>query len=344
MAFVFESRRYPKTPGCYVMRDSRGRVLYVGKAKSLRDRLSSYFQGTPELGRTRRLVRSVASVEVILLSTEAESLVLEDTLIKRHRPPYNRARLDEEDGYYYIGQTDEVWPRLVPFRKHRINKRLGQAPPARAFGPYVSRHYRDALLKLANETYGLRACDVLPSRACFLYELGRCQAPCEGHVTPAGYARVLRGAGGFLARKPSAVLAHVRREMEEHAEGLEFERAKWARDLLVRLEGAMAKQIVERQVGHDQDVIWFGPRRALVMKIERGAVVGFESHEMAGATPSEFVASHYAGAGPQEIILTPGTRVQVPGVKVTYATRGVESELLRLCEMNYRYREDHAAW
>ncbi|HEU5318164.1 MAG TPA: GIY-YIG nuclease family protein [Chloroflexota bacterium] len=336
--FVYEAQRYPKVPGCYVMRDARGRILYVGKAKRLRDRLSSYFTGTPEHPRTRRLVRQVASVEVLLVTTEAESLVLEDTLIKRHRPPYNRARVDEEDGYYYIGQTDEVWPRLVPFRRHRINKRLGEAPPARAFGPYVSRRYRDALLKLVNETYGLRACDALPARVCFLYELGRCLGPCEGHTTRAAYTRALRSAGALLARRPSAMLAHVRRVMEGHAARLEFERAKWARDLLTSLEGALAQQIVERHVEHDQEVVWLGDERALVMKIERGSVVGFEAHVVNGrgleglvdalAAPEVLVAPDHAGAAP----------------RVRAASRGVESQLLSMCEMNYRYREEVGAW
>ena len=344
MAFVFEPRRYPKTPGCYIMRGKIGKILYVGKAKSLRDRLSSYFQGTPDLGRTRRLVRSVTSVEVILVNTEAESLVLEDTLIKRHRPPYNRARLEEEDGYYYIGQTDEEWPRLVPYRKHRINKRLGETPAARSFGPYVSRHYRNALLKLASETFGIRACDTLPTRVCFLYELGRCLGPCEGHVTPAAYARAVRGAGAFMARKPSAVLAHVRREMERHAVRLEFERARWARDLLASLEGAMAKQIVERQVDHDQDVVWVEGDRALIMKVERGTVIGFEAHDTRGQTGEAFLQTHYAGGAPAEMIVAPDLDVRVPGARVTPGVRGVESELLRLCEMNYRYRKEHDAW
>jgi len=342
--FIFESRRYPKTPGCYIMRAKSGKVLYVGKAKSLRDRLSSYFQGTPDYGRTRRLVRSVASVEVILVNTEAESLVLEDTLIKRHQPPYNRARLDEEDGYYYIGQTDEPWPRLVPFRKHRINKRLGEAPPARAFGPFVSRHYRDALLKLTNETYGMRACDTLPARVCFLYELGRCLGPCEGHVTPAAYGRAVRGAGAFLNRKPSAVLAHVRREMEQYAARLEFERARWARDLLGALEGAMSKQIVERQVDHDQDVVYADDEHALVMKIERGAVVGLEAQPLERTSLAAFLTDHYASGGPVEVIVPAGVNVELPGARVTPAVRGVESELMRLCELNHRYRKEHNAW
>ncbi|HET7770711.1 MAG TPA: GIY-YIG nuclease family protein, partial [Chloroflexota bacterium] len=199
--FVFESRRYPRTPGCYLMRGTSGKILYVGKAKSLRDRLASYFQGTPEVGRIRRLVANVARVEVILVETEAESLVLEDTLIKHHQPSYNRARRSEEDGYYYIGQTDEPWPRLVPFRKHRINKRLGEAPPARTYGPYVSRKYRDVLLRLTSERFGIRSCDALPSRTCFLYELQRCLAPCAGKVTAAAYRTALRRAGTFLRQR-----------------------------------------------------------------------------------------------------------------------------------------------
>ena len=342
--FVFDSRRYPRTPGCYLMRGKSGKILYVGKAKSLRDRLASYFQGTPEVGRIRRLVANVARVEVILVTTEAESLVLEDTLIKRHQPSYNRARRSEEDGYYYIGQTEEAWPRLVPFRKHRINKRLGDAPPARAYGPYVSRKYRDVLLRLTSERFGIRSCDALPSRTCFLYELERCLAPCEEKVTLAAYRAALRRAGTFLRQRPDAVMAELRREMAAHAARLEFERAKWTRDVLKALDGALAKQVVERQLARNQDVLWFGAERALIMKVERGAVVALEMHLLAGKTPEQFLVSHYAHAGVDEVIVPASLAVQLDGIRVKRPTRGAEAQLLRLCELNYRYREEQNAW
>ena len=342
--FVFDSRRYPRTPGCYLMRGKSGKILYVGKAKSLRDRLASYFQGTPEVGRIRRLVANVARVEVILVETEAESLVLEDTLIKHHQPSYNRARRSEEDGYYYIGQTDEPWPRLVPFRKHRINKRLGEAPPARTYGPYVSRKYRDVLLRLTSERFGIRSCDALPSRTCFLYELQRCLAPCAGKVTAAAYRTALRRAGTFLRQRPDAVMGELRREMAAQAARLEFERAKWTRDVLKALDGALARQVVERQVGRNQDALWFGAERALILKVERGKLVALESHALAGRTPEEFLLSHYAQPMVDELIVPPGITARLDGVRVKRPTRGAESQLLRLCELNYRFREEHTAW
>ena len=342
--FVFESRRYPRTPGCYLMRGKSGKILYVGKAKSLRDRLSSYFQGTPEVGRIRRLVANVARVEIILVTTEAESLVLEDTLIKRHQPSYNRARRSEEDGYYYIGQTDEAWPRLVPFRKHRINKRLGEAPPARAYGPYVSRKYRDILVRLTSERFGLRSCDTLPARVCFLHELGRCLAPCEGRVTPAAYRAALRRAGTFLRQRPDAMMGELRREMAAQAARLEFERAKWTRDVLTALDGALAKQVVERQIGRNQDVLWFGAERALIVKVERGAVVALEAHALGGRTPEAFLVSHYAQPMVDELIVPRGVSAKLDGVRIKHPSRGAEAQLLRLCELNFRYREEQNAW
>jgi excinuclease ABC subunit C len=342
--FVFDSRRYPRTPGVYLMRGKSGKILYVGKAKSLRDRLASYFQGTPEVGRIRRLVANVARVEVILVGTEAESLVLEDTLIKRHQPSYNRARRSEEDGYYYIGQTDETWPRLVPFRKHRINKRLGEAPPARTYGPYVSRNYRDVLLRLTSERFGIRSCDALPNRACFLHELERCLAPCVQHVPPAAYRVALRRAGAFLRQRPDAVMAELRREMAAQAARLEFERAKWTRDVLQALDGALAKQVVERPGGRTQDVLWFGAERALVLKVERGAVVALESHALSGRTPEQFLVSHYAQPMVDELLVPRGVTARVGGLRPKHPTRGPEAQLLRLCELNYRYREEHNAW
>ena len=343
-AFVFESRRYPRTPGCYLMRGKSGKILYVGKARSLRDRLASYFQGTPAVGRIRRLVANVARVEVILVETEAESLVLEDTLIKRHQPSYNRARRSAEDGYYYIGQTDEPWPRLVPFRKHRVNKRLGEAPPARTYGPYVSRKYRDVLLRLTSERFGIRSCDALPGRTCFLYELERCLAPCESKVTPAAYRTALRRAGTFLRQRPDAVMGDLRREMAAQAARLEFERAKWTRDVLTALDGALAKQVVERQIGRNQDVLWFGEDRALILKVERGKLVALESQALAGRTPEEFLLSHYAQPVVDELVVPRGVSAQLDGVRIKHPSRGADAQLLRLCELNYRFREDHNAW
>lgn len=342
--FVFDSRRFPRTPGCYLMRGKSGKILYVGKAKSLRDRLASYFQGTPDSGRIRRLVANVARVEVILVHTEAESLVLEDTLIKRHQPSYNRARRDEEDGYYYVGQTDERWPQLVPFRKHRINKRLGAAPPARLFGPYVSRKYRDTLLRLTSERFGIRGCDALPNRTCFLYDLDRCLGPCEAKVTPEAYEAALKRAGVFLQRRPDGVISELRREMAAQAARLEFERAKWTRDVVAALEGALAKQVVERQVGHNQDVVWFGAERALIMHVEQGSLVALSSHVLSGTASGEFLLSHYARAKVDEVIVPAGVAVRLPGVRVRQATRGAERQLLKLCELNYRYREEVNEW
>jgi excinuclease ABC subunit C len=163
-------------------------------------------------------------------------------------------------------------------------------------------------------------------------------------VTPEAYRTALRHAGAFLQRRPDGVLSELRREMAAHAARLEFERAKWTRDVVAALEGALVKQVVERQVEHDQDVLWFGAERVLKMRVERGALVGLEAHPLAGRAPAEFLLSHYGRAKVDEVIVPPGVAARVPGVRIRQASRGAERQLLKLCELNYRYREEESAW
>src|ERR1700730_18559036 len=145
--FVFEPSRCPSGPGCYLMRDAAGAVLYVGKAKNLRRRLGSHFRATPQQGRPSRLQAAIADVELVLDANETEALILEHNLIKLHKPRANRMLLDADEGYFYIALTAEDFPRLVAYRKNRINKELERggtvAPVGRCFGPYVNRRFRD---------------------------------------------------------------------------------------------------------------------------------------------------------------------------------------------------------
>lgn len=353
--FVFNSKRYPITPGCYLMKDGGGKVLYVGKAKNLRKRLCSYFQHNHKEWRIHNLVERIRDIEVILVNTEIESLILENNLIKCYRPRYNRALMRDEQGYPYIVLTNEPFPRFVPYKKHRVNwalDGLDSSAVQRRFGPYPSNRFRNTLLEFVNETFLLRSCNPMPKRACLLHHFGRCSAPCEGFVSREDYALAVKRATQFLARPPVGVVRQVRARMMMHADRMEFERAGRIKHQLQVLERALSFQIVERDVKHDQDVIDFGERTAMIMRIRCGAVEGMELLKLGalqgGDAEDAALCSRYASSCPDELIvnrlrngrqaaetLRRSTGVRV---KVTVPRHGVALALLKLCRLNHDYR------
>ena len=354
--FAFDGKRYPTHPGCYLMKDAAGNVIYVGKAKNLRRRLASYFQSGRKRRRIRSLVARIRDIEVILLNNETECLVLENNLIKEYQPRFNILLTPEDSGYPYIVLTREAFPRFLPYRKHRLNKALGRISEndlARRFGPYLSRHVRDVLLEFVNARYQIRTCTPLPRRACLLYHLGKCSAPCEQKILIADYDRAVKQAVALLSYGHYAVIRQMKHQMRECATRLEFEKAQRIKEQIEVLENALAKQIVERDVAYDQDVIYFGEDHALVAHIRHGILKQLRLHALNlsgdhAAACEQFLIEHYARNGPDEIILN---RLANPAnsqaalatangrpIKVTLPKRGLKRELLNLTELNYAYR------
>ena len=354
--FVFTAQHYPTDPGCYLMKDTRGQVIYVGKAKNLRRRLATYFQQ----GRKRRYIRTmiarIRAIEVILLNNETESLVLENNLIKRHQPPFNRLLQKASTGYYYIVLTQEPVPRFVPYRKAHVNKRLGEPAEqgiAQRFGPYVSRRFRDTVLNFVNTTFQLRDCNPLPSSVCLLYHLHSCSGICEGKISAQEYQAAVARAIAFLTNQTSDLLEQMQERMVAYAEALEFERAQRVKEQLATLEQALESQIVERHVAYDQDVLYFGETHVLVMTIKRGALQGFHWLALDRTDGDQrgyeqFLSTHYRQAYPDEFILNTGSHLASvetacqanhPRVGLVIApSTGLQNALLQLCERNYRFR------
>ena len=365
-AFAFDAKRYPTQPGCYLMKDSRGTVIYVGKALNLRRLLSDYFRTTAH-GKMRRLAARVRDIEVIIVNNETESLILENNLIKRHRPAYNVMLMRPGSGYAYILLTGEQVPRFVIYRKSRINKSLDnieQVAAPRRFGPFVSRRFRDALLDFVNEYFGLRVCKPMPARACLRYHLGWCCGICEGKVASEEYAAAVRGAVALLSFHSDALIAELKRRMHAHADKLEYEKAQKLRDQIRALEATLEKQVVERDVQHDQDVVYFGPTRVMVARVESGAIreaslFDLDTSVDYGQACRDFLIAHYCHSSrssddrtPDELIVNQlddaGTVMdalaQACGrrVQITLPKRGTKRALLKLCEQNYRYRTGEA--
>ncbi|UUZ91037.1 GIY-YIG nuclease family protein [Paenibacillus sp. P25] len=158
-SFEFQAGDYPERPGRYIMKDAAGRILYVGKSKNLRSRLRSYFQRRDQRKRIQQMVQEIASIEVVLVNNEAESLMLENNLIKIHKPPYNRALKRDNSGYAYLQMTSERLPRLEVFYRDRRSgadrPNAGPEPSGKEkrFGPYISGRFRDAVMEFVADHY-----------------------------------------------------------------------------------------------------------------------------------------------------------------------------------------------
>lgn len=254
----------PNSPGCYLLRDESGGVLYVGKAVSLRQRVRSYFQpSTRHSPRIERLVQRVRDLEWIVVDSELEALVLECNLIKEHRPPYN-VRLRDDKSYPYIAITKEPYPRVIFTR----NPKRGQG---RCFGPYANTYAVRETLQLLHKIFPLIPCGKSWSgkdeqRPCLYYHMGQCLAPCAGLSPRAAYAEVIAGVERFLDGKQEGVVERMRAEMEQAAEQLDFEKAAAIRDRILSVQAILERQRVLSEDPEDRDVV-------AVVKDERGASI-----------------------------------------------------------------------
>jgi len=244
----------PESAGAYVFRDRHGAVLYVGKAKSLRSRVLSYF-GRELALRTRAMVDSADTVEWIVTDTEVEALLLEYSLIQKHKPRFN-IRLRDDKSYPYLAITrSEEWPRATVMRGKR---RRGN----QYFGPYGHAYAIRQTLDLLLRTFPVRTCTNAKfgrharlGRPCLLFHIERCSGPCVGEVTPERYAEHLEGLAAFLSGHSDDIVDGLRREMVEASNAMEYERAARARDRLSAVERALSKQEIASATKEDFDLL-----------------------------------------------------------------------------------------
>ncbi|NDD03722.1 MAG: excinuclease ABC subunit C, partial [Proteobacteria bacterium] len=230
---------WPLQPGVYIMKDSTGRILYVGKAKVLRNRIRSYFQDPEKLTpKTRALTKRIASLEFTVTHTELEALLLECNLIKKHRPRYN-VRLKDDKNFPYV-----VLDFTHPFPQFRITRKVIPSPELRYFGPYSGgiREIGRFLLK----TFQIRDCSDSKfknrTRPCLNYEIGTCTAPCVDYVSQSDYAKQIEDAIMFLKGRKQDLVTKLKQEMLLASEKLEFERARGFRDKISAIERITEKQ------------------------------------------------------------------------------------------------------
>lgn len=238
----------PDKPGVYLMKDSQGQIIYVGKAKLLKNRVKSYFTGSHD-GKTARLVRQITDFEYIMTDSEVEALVLECNLIKKHNPKYNILLRDDKT-YPYLTITEESHPRVLVTRQ--IKKDSGKY-----YGPYPNATAAKEAARLLNRLFPFRKCRQMPSQPCLYYHLEQCLAPCAEKVSPDVYKVMRKEVSAFLKGDQSGILALLQEKMQKASEALQFERAKEYRDLIDDLKQLGEKQNITLNDFIDRDVLGY---------------------------------------------------------------------------------------
>ncbi|ARJ51579.1 excinuclease ABC subunit UvrC [Staphylococcus lutrae] len=223
----------PVEPGCYLMKDRHNQVIYVGKAKKIRNRVRSYFTGAHDT-KTTRLVSEIVDFEYIVTTSEIESLLLELNLIKKYQPRYN-ILLKDDKSYPFIKITKERYPKLIVTRT--VRKGSGKY-----FGPYPNAYSAHETKKLLDRIYPFRKCDKMPDRLCLYYHIGQCLGPCVYPVDTSEYTRMAKEISEFLSGEDKTILNHLEEKMVTASENLEFEQAKEYRDLIQHVNNLTKKQ------------------------------------------------------------------------------------------------------
>ncbi|MCY7481423.1 MULTISPECIES: excinuclease ABC subunit UvrC [Bacillus] len=235
----------PDQPGCYLMKDRQNTIIYVGKAKVLKNRVRSYFTGSHD-AKTQRLVSEIEDFEYIVTSSNIEALILELNLIKKYDPKYN-VMLKDDKTYPFIKITNERHPKLIVTRNVKKDK-------GKYFGPYPNVQAARETKKLLDRLYPLRKCATLPDRVCLYYHLGQCLAPCVYDISEETNKQLVDEITRFLNGGHQQIKKELTEKMQESAENLEFERAKELRDQIAYIDSTMEKQKMTMSDLSDRDV------------------------------------------------------------------------------------------
>lgn len=347
----------PETPGVYMYYDSEGTVIYVGKAKNLKRRVSSYFNRTHDVLRTNLLVRAIADMNSIVVPTEADALNLENSMIKEYKPRYN-VLLKDDKSYPWICVTKEMYPRVFLTRQ-----RLRDG--ARYYGPYTNVGAARAVLDLIRELYPIRGCrvPVTPDslargkgRLCLEYHLKRCPGCCTGLISPEDYGQYIENVRQILRGDTGQLLAHLRSEMERLSAELRFEQAQELKEQYQLVERYQARSAIVSPALDDVDVFGFyddGGNDVYInyMHVRRGAVtrsLTLQYKRRLEETPGQLLS--YAmqeitdtfGVTYYEVVAHCEPDMEFPGVTVTVPQRGDRAKLLDVARRNARQRRADA--
>ncbi|PEK45863.1 excinuclease ABC subunit C [Bacillus toyonensis] len=331
----------PDQPGCYLMKDKQGTVIYVGKAKVLKNRVRSYFTGSHD-GKTLRLVGEIVDFEYIVTSSNLEALILELNLIKKYDPKYN-IQLKDDKTYPFIKITAEKQPRLLITRNVKKDK-------GKYFGPYPNAQSAHETKKLLDRMYPLRKCSNMPDKVCLYYHMGQCLAPCVKEVTEEQNKEIVDEIIKFLNGGHKEIRSELEIKMYEASEKLEFERAKELRDQIAHIDAIMEKQkmimsdLVDRDVfGYAVDKGWMCVQVFFVRKgklIERDVSM-FPIYDEPEEGFLTFIGQFYENSShfkPKEIVVPGSIDSELVErfleVEATQPKRGKKKDLVELANKN----------
>lgn len=333
----------PDLPGCYMMKDINSRIIYVGKAKNLKNRVRSYFKSSHE-GKTAKLVSEIRDFETIITSTDKEAFLLEITLIQKHKPYYN-IKLKRGTGYPYIKITHEKDPQLKIVSQ--VKKDDGYY-----FGPYPNVYAATETLQLLQKVYPLRRCNGYQKRPCLYYHMGQCLGACFKEVPQSEYEKQIKKIKSFLNGNVSKIKKELEQKMETASENLEFERAAEIRDQIHYVEMTVEKQKIISNDNTPRDLFafymnkgWlslqiFSIRQARLMKREKRLFPCIDTPE---AELESFILQFYNQKNrilPKEILVPSGmdkeTLSEILGIPVKTPQRGQKRDLLEMAQKNAR--------
>lgn len=271
-------KNLPNLPGVYKMLGKNGDILYIGKAKSLKNRVGSYFAKTHDHPKTSALVARIWDIEVIVVRGETEALLLEQNLIKAHRPPYN-VMLRDDKSYLYVYISNDKFPKIAVGRG-KANHSAG-----RFFGPYPSAHNAKEIILLIQKMFMLRTCKnsdfATRKRPCLEYQIKRCSAPCVGLISSDDYIDSTNDALAFLKGQASDVKDALKTKMQTYADNMQFELAAFYRDRLVMINEIQARQAVYKTQG-EADVMAIGKKAGVIcvhiLTVRQGQVLGGKNY------------------------------------------------------------------
>ncbi len=349
-----ELKKLPDKPGVYIMHDEDDRIIYVGKAVILKNRVRSYFrESTKKTVKIQQMVSKIRWFEYVVTDSELEALVLENNLIKEHQPKYN-TMLKDDKTYPYIKVTvRETFPRIIVTRQIKKDN-------ARYFGPYTSANSVREAVELIRKLYKIRVCNNTKAGPCLYYHIGQCDAPCEGKITKEAYGENVKKALSFLNGNHREVLQFLEEQMQKYSEEMEFEKAAEYRDLLQSVRQIAQKQKITDLNGDDKDVIAVAKDGESVIVqvffVRDGKILGREHFYMKQTEGEQeedilgsFISQYYSDCPsiPHELILSAPvndrelletwlTKTRGGKVTITIPVKGRKEKLAELAEKNAR--------
>ena len=302
MPVSLEAVDLPAKPGIYLFKNERGRVLYVGKATSLKERIKSYFSTKPDRIMIPELVRQSENVEYIVTNSPNDALILERQLIREHKPKYN-SRLKDDKSFPYIALTNEEYPRII-YSRH---------PPkdCRKWGPFPKPGAAKKVIQVLRSQFGIRDKDCRGNEGCLSMHIGLCKGPC---VDPEGYDKIVKLVTNVLDGEASLLIEELVNEMDQYSKEQDFEFAAKLRDMIVAVRTVTSQQMISSTVYRDCDCIGFAEKgdmaAIVVLHADQGIIQGQEAWPLIhrgdiGDSIAIFVSEHYSNRLPPRLLLTP---------------------------------------